>query len=91
MENGYYWAYGYDGDYDYGRWFRTYEKAFECAKKSHKEEIAYQKELGYSPKYDDIQTDYVILYREGYEPVILAEISGWRNKTRQWELVEEAN
>lgn len=88
MKNGYYylgWGWRTDeniepemGEYD------TYEKALEEAKKSHKNEIAYQREKCGRNSKDEIPSTYVYYIEDGNE-YMMAKISGWRSKVEEWE------
>lgn len=77
------WGWGSDENFDpdLGE-FKTYEEALKEAKKSHKQEIAYQKdECGNTY---DVMNTYVFWYRDDY-PYLMATISGFRCKVEEFD------
>lgn len=62
--------------------FDTYEEALKEAKKSHKEEIEYQREE--CDNYETVMNTYVFLYEDGQE-YKMAEISGLKSRVEEYE------
>lgn len=65
--------------------YETYEEALKAAKKSHKEELSYQKHKRGTQKDEDVQETYVVLVDKDGNEYEMARISGWRSKLEEWE------
>lgn len=85
--NRYYLGFAWPGD-EYTLMdgcYETYEEALKAAKKSHKDELSYQKYECGTQKDEDVPETYVVFVDKDCNEYEMARISGWRSKLEEWE------